>query len=470
MTGPQVDISTSRRRVDFWPGMSADLDLQEIVDSAVPVKGVAHHSPLRFLEIYANEDGFARTTSTPASKSSNLRLPEPTWEFIQQTFFPRIPGVPIQLGADVDQPPFAWREADAKYLAVSFTYNTNAFVRILGTLRDQGKIVAADVEGLLDRACILLSQLYRAHNYSLIRNINNNFNMYLISKVVEHLVGKKSYDADRQELDTTRVSLAAALELAPYDKQLGLLEKMGTALGRGVGFMESRIRNNSIEKNETAQVQDVAYQYYGRRLAIDHRMRLIEMVSNACDRNGSFDFAVILDDATETVGDLLWLQDLMEQFPGFRVHLLVNTAQISINFSEDMLKQVRRTPCFRSLFSRSGSQFFVVPMYCPFISFQTNYLPPAALDVIDKADAAYIKGANFFETCQIVDKDTFHAFVVFGPVSRLYTGLNDFDGVFAYLSAGTSGYRHAQDSSQVVTLSAIVGPAPPMPGIVVGNG
>ncbi|HEX9639902.1 MAG TPA: hypothetical protein VGB13_01160, partial [Candidatus Krumholzibacteria bacterium] len=48
----------------------------------------------------------------------------------------------------------------------------------------------------------------------------------------------------------------------------------------------------------------------------------------------------------------------------------------------------------------------------------------------------------FFETCQIAHKDSFHGFVVFGGVSRSYTGLCDFDPVFVHLPAGTTGYKH----------------------------
>jgi hypothetical protein len=159
-------------------------------------------------------------------------------------------------------------------------------------------------------------------------------------------------------------------------------------------------------------------------------------------RKNSFTLAAILDDATETVNDLLWMQSLMDQFRFLKVNLLVNTAQISINFSTELLAQVLRAEPFRSLRGRLGGQFLITETYCPFISYQTNYLTPEARRVIASADAVYIKGANFFETCQIPDKETFHAFVVFGPVSRGYTGLRDFEGVFAHVPAGRTGYVH----------------------------
>ena len=76
--------------------------------------------------------------------------------------------------------------------------------------------------------------------------------------------------------------------------------------------------------------------------------------------------------------------------------------------------------------------------------------------VIREADAVFIKGANFFETCQIREKPTFHAFVVYGPVSKSYTGLGDFDGVFAYLPPGEVGYAHRRHGDRHETLREVV--------------
>jgi hypothetical protein len=77
--------------------------------------------------------------------------------------------------------------------------------------------------------------------------------------------------------------------------------------------------------------------------------------------------------------------------------------------------------------------------------------------VIQKADADYIKVPNLFETCQIPEKESFHGFVVYGPISRSYTGLWDFDGVFAQVSAGTAGYHNRElGGSGVISLSDIV--------------
>jgi hypothetical protein len=280
--------------------------------------------------------------------------------------------------------------------------------------------------------------------------------MYLISKVVEYLVGRKQYDTNQQESDLTAHSLSLALSLAQGLDEVPVAEKMALAIGRGVAFVESRIFANDAEKRICQHAEDVSYGYFQRPLAIDHRQKLIRSISDAGER-GSFTLAAILDDTAESVDDLVWMLELMQLFPYLHVHLLVNSAQISVNFSSDMLSQVLRHPAFRGLRDRVGSQFFVTAIYCPFISFQTNYLPKAAQRVIADSDAVYIKGANFFETCQIQDKDTYHAFVVYGPVSRAYTGLRDFDPVFVHLPIGVTGYEHRPAPERVTTLLDVVG-------------
>lgn len=440
-----------RTRIRFWPGMEAELDLEAIARSAIPVKGVLCPSPLRFMEIYAESQAKSILILPDGST-----LTDRTWSGIEKEFFRGLPGGRIGLGDNIPQPPFAWRDADAQYLSVSFTYNTNAFFRILSGLQKTGLIPPDAASRLLDQACQLLAHVYRARDHFVIRNINNNFNMMLISRVVESLVGKEIYDSEMQELDLTRRSLAETLALADGFRHLSIQELMGVALATGVSFVESRLSQAGLGKTGTQQVLDVTWRYSGTNLAIDDRGTLLRMIADSGLRKNSFVLAVILDDATETVADLLWMMAAMERFPFLKVNLLVNTAQISINFSIQMLEAVFRTPCFKGLVERLGTQLFVTQMYCPFISFQTEYLPPEARRVIDDADAVYIKGANFFETCQIPEKDTFHAFVVYGPISRLYTGLRDFDAVFAYLPAGTAGYIHDRDPGRIITLQQVI--------------
>lgn len=451
-----VDAKAKMLKVKFWDGLEADVDVDDVANRSLSVKGASFQNPLRFLEIYTDSVEFEKVQGQVALNPKFHALSgQLTYEEIKARFFPKIPGQPVEIGANIELPPFCWREADAKKLCVSFTYNANAFYRILKNLNAEGKISENQIGNLLDQACIMLSQIYKAGHFHVIKHINNNFNMYLISKVIEELVGSEIYSSGEQELSLTTQSMATALKMAPGFASYSVLEKMGFALGMGVAFIEQRIRRKESVAETIEKTEKTAHEYFHQSIAIDDRMRLLKMISDADTQKSTFVVAAILDDATETVMDLLWMQDLMEQFPNFCVNLLVNTAQISINFSIHMLDAVLASSCFKKLSSRLGKQFQVTKMFCPFISFQTNYIPLHARRVINESDVIYIKGANFFETCQIPEKPCFHAFVVFGPISRSYSGLNDYDAVFAYLPAGVTGYIHNTNASEIITLKSI---------------
>lgn len=425
--------------VEFWPGKVGLVDLVELARSPVAVKGTVCAQPLRFLELYLDHGERRKTQAGPSIED----------------LLPRCDGRFMPLGARVAQPPFVWRDATPELLALSFTYNANGLWRLLDGLRRQGR-VPADVGGLFDQACQTLAGVYRADDHFLIRNINNNINMYLITRVIEHVVGKERFDSEAQELDATRRALDLALRLAKDRRSLPTREKMALAVGSGVSFVEGRMEDGDLPRRALDAVQAATYRFAGVELAIDHRDRLLAMVDDRSQRRRGFTLAVVVDDTTETVDDLLWIQDLVERYGGFRVVLIVNTAQVSINFSAHLLPQLWRSPLFTTLASRLGDQVLVETVSYPLLAVQENCLPERARRAIDRADAVYIKGANFFEACQIEPAETFYAFVVFGQMSRYVTGLPDYAGVFAEVPPGSMGYRYSSDRGQHRTLLDVV--------------
>jgi hypothetical protein len=440
--GTSDHVTRNLRQIQFWPGKTAEIDTAALASSAVRVKAVSSPFPLRCLDLYLNTERMDFETET--------------FKVMKNSILPTSHGEVLQIDDHVPQPPFAWRDADPFELGLSFTYNTNALYRILMNLRHAGLIGEPDVPRLLDDACLFLGLLYRADDHSLIRNINNNLNMYLIPKVIEHVVGETRFDADRQELATTRSAVYQAIVLAHRRRDLPTLRKMKISLGMGISFMEGRLRGGQLTRDSFDQVETCSHRFDESKLAIDHRQRFLEMISNA-GRRRHFTLAVILDDAAESIDDLLWLQDLVQEYPFLRVHLLINSRQVSINFSVHLMQQIWSAPVFHELTSRTGSQVLLTVIDFPLVSFQTNYLPRSASRVIREADIVFIKGANFFETCQLREKETFYAFVVYGAISRRYSGLNDFDGVFAYVPSGKVGYIHNAGGLPPITLKDIVG-------------
>ncbi|MES9948582.1 MAG: hypothetical protein ABW118_06465 [Candidatus Thiodiazotropha sp.] len=434
--------------IEFWKGFSAELNLADFTSSAVSVKGTRYKRVHRFLEIYSNTSYLETIKLSPLGYIPHTEL--------KQCYLPRIPGLLANFGKNIYQPPFVWNDSGAKALVASFTYNTNAIFRILYNLAGDGKIKHSHIDFLLDSACVMLTQIYKSGNNEIMRYMNNNINMFMISKVIETLLGKDNYNSDLQEPRLTSSSLETAINLVKEHTDLLPKQQMALALGKGIAFLEKNIRYRHQEINPTYEANLVAYRYVENHLAIDHRDTLISIIENSDNKSKTMTMCAILDDTAESVDDLLWIQSLMRQFPLLKVDLLVNTAQISINFSHKMLRKVLSSKTFSWLSSQLWQRLSVTAVYCPLISFQTNYLDQEALDSVSKADLVFVKGLNFFETCQFSEKDTFHSFVVYGPTSRLYTGLSDYDGVFAFLPAGKTGYIHDREETRITNLKMIV--------------
>jgi hypothetical protein len=438
-------------RIEFWPGCAADIDLHLLAADAVSVKGVAHDNPCRLLEIYGN----LPASSRELSKSMPFSLPSPAE--VREIFLPQVPGVETPLGAMLYQPPFLWSDCDPKHIARNFTYTTNAFYRIFKNLADSGRISVGQVPKLLDQACLLLSHVYRTDEHAYLKYINNNVSMFMVSRVVEHIVGRTTYSSDAQEVQLTTQSLHVALAHVGEHAALELPQQMALALGRGIAFVEAIVASRDFEATDEVFTQETAYRYVERPLAVDHRWHLIDRVAAADSEGKPFDLCAILDDTVESVDDLLWMQTMLLRFRSLRVNVLVNTAQVSINFSAAMLDRVLASPQFFQLAQMLGQRFEATRLYCPLISFQWNFFTNHTRNAIDRANAVYVKGLNFFETCQLPHKDAYYAFVVYGPISRQYTGLQDFDGVFARLPPQVVGYEHATVPDRIRTLCDIIG-------------
>lgn len=434
--------------IEFWDGASLEVDFRIVGSSAVPVKGKIYSDPCRLLEIYGNND-----VSTVSSHiKAFLKRCGDDFRF---AFLPKIPGVKLRLGAEIYHPPFLWKDCPPAAIATNLTYSTNAIYRILSNLVEDELLPERQVPEILDKVCLLLTILYKSDEHFIIKHINNNINMFMIAKMIEAVLGKKIYDAELQEPDRTRMALDFALGMAEEHAGLQVKQNMGLALGKGIAFLERHIGTALPSKEVIGNTNDIAYKYTEKEIALDDRDILLEMVRNANEIGRKIYMCAILDDTAESIDDLLWIQQLMVEYPCFIVNLLVNTAQISINFASHMLDTVLKHRTFRSLAVRLGTQLIITNTFCPLISLQSNLMDVAAKKAIDAADFVFVKGLNFFETCQIPEKDVFHSFVVYGPVSRAYTGLPEMTGVFVFLPSGIAGYCHARDSSQLITLLSI---------------
>ena len=418
---------------------------------SVPVKGKSYHNPSRSLEIFF--DFNINEAQNTLTKHGIVFYNENN---VSEIFLPKAPSSQRSVGNGIYQPPFVWEDSSPLALAINFTYNTNALYRIFSNLADNNLIPQEIINSLIDKACLLLSYIYKANDNHVLRFINNNINMYILSKIVESLVGREIYNPVIQEPLLTSQTLNLTLNSIAEYTALTVKQKMAVAMGRGIAFLENVISLKTENISSNSSVENQTYRYIESPFAVDDRDKLIEMVESAKENNKPISMCAILDDTSESVLDLLWMQHLLDSYNNFNIQLLLNTAQISINFSYPMLETVLASTHFKSLASKINSQVFVHKTYCPLISFQTNFISKNAWEIIDKSDFLYIKGLNFFETCQNMGKDAFYAFVVYGPISSLYTGLINFDPVFAFIPKDKTGYIHNKDHTKIKRLIDIV--------------
>src|SRR5580700_7930005 len=133
------DRARQVRKIEFWRGFTAEVDIEDILRSAVGVKGTSYHNPLRFLEIYGNMQ------NTPPATGDADHL---SWPAIEDHFMPNGHNFNFSLGEDKYQPPFVWKDCDSRTLCISFLRNTNALFRILRNLSEVGGIPFSSVPEL----------------------------------------------------------------------------------------------------------------------------------------------------------------------------------------------------------------------------------------------------------------------------------------------------------------------------------
>ena len=122
---------------------------------------------------------------------------------------------------------------------------------------------------------------------------------------------------------------------------------------------------------------------------------------------------VILDDNGESVFDLALFQQLLRDTVNLQVGFVVNQYSISNNISLDVFLKVLANDYFYDLRHqwREGRVALFIERQM-FRSFEDIYLSPEIRRELHTAEAAYIKGVNFFETFQLNGITRYYCFTV----------------------------------------------------------
>ncbi len=430
---------------DFWTTKLGEVDFSRLGSDSIQVKGTRYRQPNRCLEIFGNTvDGPWPSEEIPIRYR---KLKEGVYSLDLEG------GGQLELGPQIPQPPYSWGVCDSEVLIQSFSYTTNAVFRVLDGLAKINSVPAKQIDVLLDEVCKVISRVYRIDNGHFAQCINNNVNMYIISKSVEAVVGKAVYDCVNQEPTLASNTLYGTLRELPRYICADLREQIALAIGRGFAQYEHLVTEKPSSEDISHHVFDQTVAYSGGRISIDNRNHFIGRLNQAEEAGGTLRLCVILDDVSESVFDLCWIQQAIMKYSCLSVYILVNVFQVSINVSSRCLSEMIKDDAFRALREYVGKRVFIRKTECPLISFQMTTFSSKDIDLINKSDIVYVKGLNFFETCQIRHKEVYYSFVVYGPTSQQITGLNDLESVFAFVPAGEVGYSHSACKSRIITLA-----------------
>lgn len=425
----------------LWDDKIFDLELNDIKTSMSNVKGEMYKNPLKFLEIYIDDKAKNNNEINQLIRSIDSNTVK--IQFLKS--------FNVLIGQNIKQPPYIWKDIHPSLVITNFLYNSNAFFRILKNLEKEGSISINKIDTLLDDGCRMLSSIYKYNNYFVIKHINNNINMSLITKIIELMLGKSAFNIVKQESKLTQNSLKDTLKNIDEYCNYSVSQIMGMAIARGRVFyddIQAIVKESGSERDRLSQT----FKYYSNELKIDFRNHLINRIRNSNENRNYISMSVILDDTSESVLDLLWIQKLLLENKFFKINLILNTAQVSVNFSSNMLAIVLSNPSFNGLASRIGISVMYYETLFPLISFQPNLFNNDLLSIITKSDVVYVKGMNFFETFQLKNSDVYHAFVVGSKVSEALTGLNTGDAVFAFVPAEKVGFNYQTDINESINL------------------
>jgi len=289
--------------------------------------------------------------------------------------------------------------------------------------------------------------MIKMHDYRLARLLNFNHSMFLQDRILSLLFGEQLKYCERSESNpryfgvsvlSNRISLALLKELTPVSHR----ELCRLSVFMGVVWTSlSEVQKAYLEaQDRTLSELDACLRTaMEHQFCIDHRDKFLEQIG----KDAMSTILVILDDNGESVFDIALFQGLLRDTSNIKLIFILNRYPISNNIALDSFYALLADDFFHDMrrFLSSGRVSLCVEEQL-FRSFEYSYLSPQTLLAISKADLAYIKGVNFFETFQLIGLTRYYCFTVSGVTSSLLTGCKEGSGIFARVEKGQEGYNY----------------------------
>ncbi|MBV6426826.1 MAG: hypothetical protein KIPDCIKN_01339 [Haliscomenobacter sp.] len=314
-----------------------------------------------------------------------------------------------------------------------------------------------DIRIIVKSAFEIFSYLLKAEAYFLALNINFNYSMAIQERILHVLFRNLGLGFNDFLLKEGRLNNRIALEMLRQYTVLSPRRVVDLATFMGVAWanhqMDKKGGSGRLDFDSYLAELEKHLNMEGRLWEIDHFDHFMKDLQPACETQ--FILAVILDDNGESIFDLAFIQILMKNFSYLNVALIVNAYPISNNISFPLVEELLDDHYFKELFNFfSSGRLKIVVERQRFRSFELSHLFEETRNVLMKSNLLYVKGANFFETLQLVDISRYYCFTVFSLTSQILTGCKKNSGVFAKVPAGRTGYIY-YDEINIVTLKDI---------------
>jgi len=152
----------------------------------------------------------------------------------------------------------------------------------------------------------------------------------------------------------------------------------------------------------------------------------------------------LFDDNGELAWDLMMIRLMLAANPGLAVVGVVSTEVVANNANRATLAACLADPLFDGL--RADPRFEVFEERNIRSAIDPSFCSRQLLDMISKADAAYIKGVSYFETIQRLEVPAYYGFVVHSLDSQRCTGLGKGDGVFVRIPGHEAGFDYGKQA------------------------
>lgn len=375
-------------------------------------------------------------------------------------FFPFLKGREHLLFDSQQVYPFSWKELQNERIIFSLGHVDTRIKIILQDIADSGAIESKEVANLAEKAHRILASLLKADDFALTQYVNNMLVVYLQDRVIQLLVGNKAYEHYRNKIlvPDLQAKNNAAIEQVKQIFPLALKEKKQEVTDRfvalqvlaGVCFPQDKRGELFRPTNEFEQI--VGGLGANAHMGVNDIMDLFKDIQNADNINNAF-VEFFLDDVGEGIFDLLFMEALLDMFPGLKLRIWVNSYPVENNFSVPEFYRVLADPYFSKLrtFLQEGRLMLNatnVPLVCP----DPRFFKQESLEALEKATAVIIKGASFFETNQFENVNAYYGFANYHKATMETTGIPMGKGVFAHVPRGQKAYQYLSEEKRFRTL------------------